>query len=308
VSETVARDCANLRQGDILTLSSIFVGDTEVETPDGVVILSQTCDLVLPHDRPNVVVAMAVRLDNDSAKLALKGRRPRWVPTSDAENALFADLEFVATISKQDLEGTPVARTFGDDEWSEQRKFAARVARRFARLALPNEIVPWFRWLSDLVLGKAGKANSALGRAIEAISEFRVQASSWVTRGADVSLYVILGPGELPVLPDDPDDWEPIPEYVNSLGSISEVAERLFPAKGERPSGAERDALWRRFADILRDRISPTGPGATEPSVAQAIGSVDVAVVDETEFSMAQYRRSEQLDLSHLSAPLPLDA
>jgi hypothetical protein len=39
--------------------------------------------------------------------------------------------------------------------------------------------------------------------------------------------------------------------------------------------------------------------------VRDAVSGVDADIVDETEYNLFRYRRSEQLDLDHLSPPNP---
>ncbi|OJU47783.1 MAG: hypothetical protein BGN98_04765 [Microbacterium sp. 69-7] len=297
--------CRELRQGDVLGLRQIYVGSELVECPDDVIIISQTCDLVRPKDRPNIVVAKAVRLNSAAAKDALRGKRPRWVAVDEKVDGLFADLEMVSSISKSAAVELSVERSIADEHWSAQRRFAQRVGRRFSRLALPDNIVPWFGGLSDLVLSKAGKPNSPLGRAIEMIAEIRVAADDWTRDGASVELYIVLEPGELPLLSDEPAEWNPAEADDLSASTIAGVAERLFPDKAPRPTGEQRNALWWQLAELLGAIVVPTGPLSQLPAVRNAIKAVAVSIVDETEFTMAQYRRSDELDLSHLSPPLP---
>lgn len=305
-AERLGAFCLELRQGDVLHLREIYVGSDPIECPDNVVIISQTCDLVRPIDRPNIVVAKAVRLSPQLANDALRGKRPRWVPVSEQPDGLFADLEMVSSISKAAAIELTVERSIPDEQWDAQRRFAQRVGRRFSRLALPDDVVPWFGGLSELILGKAGKPNSPLGRAIEAIAEIRVAADNWTNSGASVDVYVVLEPGELPLLPDDPDEWSVPLADEKALGTLAGVADRLFPLDNPRPIGAERNALWWRLADFIQSIIAPMGPFSEVQSVREAVSSVAVSIVDETEFTMAQYRRSDELDLSHLSSPLPL--
>ncbi|MGK9148259.1 hypothetical protein KXS11_11590 [Plantibacter flavus] len=294
-----------MRQADILHLREIHVGSGLVACPEHVVILSQTCDLVLA-DRPNITVAQAVRLNANTAAEVLRGKRPRWVPVTGDVGGLFADLEVISSIPKTEALDLTVERSIPDERWAEQRKFAHRVGRRFSRLALPDEVVPWLKNLSDLVISKAGKATSPLGRAIEAISEIRVAADDWSRTGASMELFLILEAGELPIAPDDHDDWSLALPEEKPLRTIPGVSDRLFPVDKARPAEEERNALWWRFAELVQDIITPAGPMAGTAGVKGALASVVVSIADETEFTMAQYRRSDELDLSHLSSPLPL--
>lgn len=62
--------------GDVLAgVTSLPVLDGTVNCPDGVVVLSQTCDVVRTES-PHVTLARIVRLDADAARDARAGKRP----------------------------------------------------------------------------------------------------------------------------------------------------------------------------------------------------------------------------------------
>jgi hypothetical protein len=109
--------------------------------PNGVVILSQTCDVVLP-DRLTVVAAPLVRLSGDVLRQAVKGGRPRYVAVPAAGADTFADLDIIGTLDKNILARTPVTDGVGAAD-VDIRRFGQRIARRFGRFAFPNEVVPW---------------------------------------------------------------------------------------------------------------------------------------------------------------------
>ena len=304
--DPVADFCAALRQGDLLDLQSMMIDGSETQAPFGVVVISQTCDVVQLDGRPNVLVALAVELDETEGRDAIKGRRPRWVHVP-GEPLLFADLEFVASISKQTAATLQRVARIDAPDFEGQRKFALGVGRRFSRLAMPNEVVPWFDGIKAVIGDKANKPASSMGRLLDAVQEFRISAPRWVPPGLDLTLHVILRAGELPLLGSGPP--EPADQTLLNWLSVgrrpSEIAEYLFPPQGPQASGADRSKLWWAFGESLRELIQPPAKYSEDANVQQAVASVSVEVVGEDEFTFQQHRRSDEVDLAHLSPPTP---
>lgn len=305
---TLADVCRALRQGDSIATSSVRVGTEDVETPYGSILLSQTCDAVrIGESHPNISVAIAATLDEATAASVRSGRQPRWVPVPNTQPPLFADLEYVASLPKTDLTDSMVRANIPDNAWDDQRNFAQRVGRRFSRMAMPDPIVPWFDGVRELAQGKSGKLESAVGRMLETIVQFRVRAKFW-TPPIDLTLYVIVEPGELP-LPDDSPFRPLAPSFMSALGeepTVSQVAEVLFPADGARPHGADRSALWLEFSRALERLVKPHRRHAADAEISNGIRNLTVDVLGEDEFSLNQWRHSDELDFSHLSPPLPV--
>lgn len=73
-SEIVAAGCVNVRQGDIVgdfLLPSVDDGSA----PNGVAMLSQTCDVVQPS-KTRCLVAPVIEANEKSLRDARKGRKP----------------------------------------------------------------------------------------------------------------------------------------------------------------------------------------------------------------------------------------
>ena len=106
-------------------------------TPNGVVIISQTCDVVRSHrERRTIQAAKLVRLKGDTQREAADGRRPRFVAVPNAGVNRFADLEVIGTIDKQVL--VALSRepgVVGDDQ---VRKFAAAGRAQLLSFSLPG--------------------------------------------------------------------------------------------------------------------------------------------------------------------------
>ena len=120
------------RQADVLTdLNSVSVlgpagSQVPVPAPLGVVLISQTCDVVLAG-RPGVQVARRIRLPLDEARDARDGKRPRYAHLPQLGDRDFADLDVIGTAAKAQVAAS--ARTRGVESDAEIRRFAGAVAR-----------------------------------------------------------------------------------------------------------------------------------------------------------------------------------
>ena len=216
-----AAACRQRRQGDVVQLASLPVLEPsgnvrQHPSPDGVVILSQTCDVVLP-DRLTVVAAPLVRLSGDVLKQATKGGRPRYVAVPAAGADAFVDLDVIETLDKGILVETPVTAEVGVAD-ADIRRFGQRVARRFGRFPFPDEVVPWLTPLTDVVTGKYGKATGE-ALALEQVVELRVEATGgWTVPPYALTLVSIVRAGTLPEL-DEKDQIDPPPSLQRLAAS-----------------------------------------------------------------------------------------
>ena len=292
------------RQGDVLTLANLLVGAAgdPIAAPHGVAIISQTCDLVRLNGKPNVLVALIVELgDPRAATAAREGERPRYVHLPALGDSAFIDLDFVQTFEKAPHVGSFRAPGVEPLDFKVVRRLALAIGRRFSRLALPDEVVPWFDPLSAIAEKQYDKPNSPIGRALGAIQEFRVQAPHWDPPGVSVTLHIILKESEL----QEFDENEVVSDALRAWFDLkprthSDIAEKLFPAVDIRPRGADRDQLWAWLGTTLAAKCSVKIPGEV-PAVKEVVAMVS----NETEFNLVRYRKSDQLDLAHLSAPTP---
>jgi len=322
VTPESAEICQRMSQGDVLNVADLPVVQPDgviqaYPTPDGAVLLSQTCDVVLPARR-TVVVAPVVRLEGDSLKQARKGLRPRYVAVPDRDDDVFADLDVIATLEKNAL----VGMVTGDprSEEASERRFGRGVARRFGRFAFPDEVVPWLTPLADVVTSKYGK-DSGEALALEAVVELRVESESgWAVPPYDLTLVVVVKAGTLPELEEE-QQFTPPPSLQQWLrkgdGALrrtsGEIANRLF-ARQRGADGAltasphERYHLWLALADAWAGKCAPRGAASTSQPVLEAVagGVVTPDIVSDDEYPLSRYRRSERLDVEHLSPPAPV--
>lgn len=310
LAEPDAEALKAFRQGDVLeTLVKVEVlgpdGDgIMVPTPLGVVLVSQTCDVVLPN-RAAVQIAPHVRLPASAADDARDGRRPRYAHLPQLGACDFADLEVVTTVAKRNLVG--LRRRPGVESDEEIRRFAGAVARKFGRFAFPDEVSWWLRPLEEVVASKARKAASPERVALEHVVELRVEASGgWGTAPYDLTLCVIVEPGTLPTFPGDelPDLPSSLDEWLhNPVGELrrasGEIADRLAKAT----DSADRYWLWMALGEAWGNRCRP--PANAPSAVHEAVLGVTAEVVPADEFPLTRVRRSEILDLDHISGPTP---
>jgi hypothetical protein len=313
--------CQSLRQGDVLGVAALPVvqSDGAIGTypaPDGAVLLSQTCDVVLPARR-TVVVAPVVRLEGDSLKQAKKGLRPRYVAVPGQCGDVFADLDVIATLEKDALVG--IANGDPGPEEASERRFGRSVARRFGRFAFPDEVVPWLTPLADIVTSKYGK-DSGEALALEAVVELRVESESgWTSPPYDLTLVVVVRSGTLPELEEEQQFTAPasLQQWLRGRdGALrrtpGEIANRLFTREqgaggASTASPHERYHLWLALAEAWAAKCVPRGADRSSQSVLDAVtgGVITPDIVSDDEYSLSRYRRSERLDVEHLSPPPP---
>jgi len=313
-------DLRDYQQGDILELESIpLLGhDGEPvshETPDGVAILTQTCDVV-QEDKHSIHVAPLVELPEDKAKGAAKGAMPSYVAVTEAGPQVFADLEHIATVDKQRVASLTPRR--GMATVDEQKRFGARVGRKFSRFAFPDEVSFWLEPLKKIVLSKIDKGNSALGIVLnESVESLRLECTSKWGAGAPYQLTLVVivrvpeldevDLGSLAPMPEDLRTW-----LYRSDGSIlrspAELAERLLAEDDVDPM--RRAWLWDAFAEALAGVCVPQPLRIPEQDRERTLSAVtekrlDWEVTTIREFTYERYLSSEDIDVDHLSPPLP---
>lgn len=308
--ESVQAVCTGLRQADVANLSRMpVVGTGGIEYIDsrlGVVVISQTCDIVQPS-RPNVVVAKIVDADMETVEGAKEGKRPRFVHFTREGQDYFADLEYVATVSKAQLALAVVAGHSFDGDKKSARKFSLGVGRRFTRYPFPDHITPWVTPLRKEIQSKHSDPAKALGRALNVALQIRIESSGWDRSPMALSLHLILPRTTLPPF-DEISDFTPTPELMKWLSDgrpPGEIADRLYPQgfDSEGLSAEDRHALWSALAESLASKCKPSNKDAKDLAVAGAVSTVTGQVWSEGEFTFDHFRRSEELDLDHLSPP-----
>jgi hypothetical protein len=280
-------------------------GQSRFMTPEGVVVLSQTCDIV-QVDRRTVQVAPVVGLTGDWAREAASGHRPRYVALPGAGEDKFGDLECIATVHKNDL--VDIDNKPGVTSHREERLLAFAIGRRFTRFPFPDELHPWLRPLETVLQEKARRPASPIGQALQRVSEIRIFADGGWSEPApyNLTVVIIVEEGTLPYARDD--DLPPITEALSKwlrrggaelIRAPGPIAEKLMTAT--RPE--DKYHLWLALAEAWASQCRPTAEA--DQSVLDAVDSIDAELVTENELTVDRWWASEALDLDYLSSPRP---
>jgi hypothetical protein len=165
-------------------------GNYEEEVP-GLVVLTQTCDLVRSCvERPFVEVAPLRQLEAEKWGSAARGRNPRYAVLPALAGAGWAaDLDRVMTVEKAVVASWE--RIAGCTTDAEARTFALALARKRSRFAFPDDFVELVRPLQKRLIEKHDRGSDE-GRALRALREIRVQASpSWDSASVELDFLFI---------------------------------------------------------------------------------------------------------------------
>lgn len=306
--------CKLLRQGDVMDFESLPVIDSgglsETSCDLGAAILTQTCDLVQPR-RAYVVVAPVVELDPNDSALASRGRMPQYVQIASDGGNRFVDLTRCATVTKSAVANRKRLHAGVDPEDSvAASRFGAQIGRRFSRFAFPDEVQPWFRPLQEKVTKAHGK-DSPLGRILRETVDLRIQSTDWGNPGMQLVIHVIVPASLLPGSVDfDPDGisgdlMRQLRPDGTLIEDVNQIADRIWldmSASSTPMSTADRDYLWNAFAEALAGLCKPKDPNPN-PATLRAVASIEGHLSTDEEFSLYLFRRTESLDLDHLSPP-----
>lgn len=306
--ELVTDDCSNLRQGDIVGLRVLPLpgpGDQRdtVDTPDGVAVLSQTCDVVQASKTRCLVAPVIPDPSSAAFATARKGQKPLhlYLESAAAEpSQCIADIEKAVSLPKISLVGLPIVARYVDQASGRAaRTVAWRVGRAFSRFPFPDEVYPAFSKLRSQAQDKAGSAGN-FGRVLDLIEDLRVSADQWSSPGRRLTLYVVVAEEWL-IQPDDLDpnwQWSPArvdglrvhePDSALSLDRVSELV--LANLHGDKTSLAH---LWRILGETIELKL-------LAPMLSEEVMSFEVAVLSDSEMTFSQYQQTESLDLEVLS-------
>lgn len=307
---------SSLRQGDILDLSwipEIVDGELKLRSISaGAVIISQTCDIVqVSESKKNIVVAPII--DSPDKQLLANARRGRSPLKLFLEGCgsggsdAVADLQFAVSVPKEFVEGLKLlGRRSLSDHSQEARNLSMAIARAFSRFAFPDAVQLSLSKFLKKTRDKAG-TGGPLGRALEWVDALRVSANQWGEPGRILKIYVI-APAEFLIFPDDVDpnwNWQSAcvslgvgSDFVES--SLNEVSEKLANYC-EKAAGAPQSVdlttllrLWELWTEKLREEL-------LDPSTDKEVTEFEVELLSDEEFTYADWKRTESLDLEDLS-------
>ncbi len=300
--ESSEEDWSSWRQGDIIRVRDQRALRQHAFFSQWVhaAVISQTCDIVLPK-RPTLSLA-PVRILGEVEARAATLENPRYVQVLVDDKAMHVDLSYVSSFEKKKLNAN-VALHHVDNQVV-ARRFGNSVGRWFGRFAFPDEVVPWLRPLEQVVRSKYCKPESALGRVLQDVVEFRVEAD-WTKSKLDITVHLILKSGTLPLMGPESSSIDAgsglAGARTEAVSTLAQAAENI-----ERADFGARIEAWNRFADVISSICKPSKQEMLHPAIAGAVRQVSVQITQDDEFNLAQWRRSERLDLDYLSFPTPL--
>jgi hypothetical protein len=306
---------AILQQGDILAtvrgvgktlLAQVGADLCFTETPSGVSVVSQTCDIARDYlTRPDIQVSPLVRLDGQRLAQARDGLVPRYVPLPGADDSLVVDLDFIITVPKSCL--VHFDRLEGCHTDAERRAFGRAVGRKFSRFPFPDEVSEQIAKLVDAIRDKHDRPASAIGRILKRIMEIRLQAdTSWSDPDTDIQLVIICEPGQIPTIDELP---VPRPDLQTRLRLNADGRSSLAPAliadlleaAYEGDDAAAVLILWQHLVDSWAEQCNGVSPKRGTQRPHRFVGEF----LEADEFPLTRVRSSEILDVDSLSAPWP---
>ena len=303
---TIAHDCANVRQGDVVGLPFLVLpsdtaeGFERIQTPRGVVLLSQTCDIIQPT-KARCVVAPVISADAQMMSAAAKGRSPLLFYAEVIDGLpVVADMQQIVSVPKTLLIGRVMrARTVADVSSREAADLADRIGRAFTRFAFPNEVYGALRKLRQEAQHKSG-TDSPFGRVLDYVDELRVSSDQWSAPGRHLTLWVVVDQEYL--LPLDYADpaWQWDQQHIAGLKAgeradgmtLNRACELLLGSLGTGQAAAP--ALWERFSQLLQAQL-------LEPYLDHEVASFDVELVSDADMTYQEYKTTASLDLEVLS-------
>ena len=126
----------------------------------GVVMLSQTCDVVRScRQRPFVEVAPLVEMLEREVEHVRRLKRPAFAyVTGTAKERLIADLDRIMTVEKTVVAGW--ARKPGWESDEDLRNFALAISRKWSRFAFPEDFISAARALQKRIVRNVSSKNT----------------------------------------------------------------------------------------------------------------------------------------------------
>lgn len=188
-------------------------GDTLAGVPSqprGVVIVTQTCDVVRASAaRPFVELSPLVEVAANVLEDVRRLRRPRYAYVPGvADLMLVVDLDQTMTVEKTVL--APLTRVAGCLDDQERREFADALARKRARFAFPDDFAIALQGVVRRLKEKHGRGTEE-GALLRALQEIRVRAApGWDAPEVRLTFLFILAADEPPPTQRDEEqveDW-----------------------------------------------------------------------------------------------------
>jgi len=240
--------------------------------------------------RPYVEVCPLVEVDDDTFASAKDGATPQFAYLPEIGSKYVADLGRVMSIHKSVL--VSLARRAGWHADEEIRRFQAVIARRYQRFAFPNDLHASLSRLTNKLKRKHGREQSAEGTLFARVLQIRVKADpDWQANQIDVELTFILPRPELEPIPDDLVDEDRLAGINRWLSEEQRDGDAIAKRLLTESDPSCESLLWAVLVERWASLAKPVG----------VIASVSGDPVSEDEYTLADYWRSERLDLDYLS-------
>lgn len=296
---------AEATQGDILKLDSLWYASgpngemVEHPTPDGVVLLSQTCDLVRGRDEDRILVAPVQRPSKQEQSAVRKGRKPMLVLVGSARDRV-AEMGRVVSLPRAMLHDCAlIERTCSQQSGRDAAELASRITRALGRFAFPDGVHESLRRFQRKILDSYDKSTK-FARALHVVDEFRLECSDWSSDHKELTLYAIVDAECLPAADLKSSGWEWGVESVAGL-KVQERPEQLaleriselIEVNAQARNDSALVELWRLWQDIIqRDLLS---------APVEDVELIDFVVVSGDDLRYSDYLKTQPLDFSTLS-------
>jgi hypothetical protein len=288
-------------QGDVLAVDHLvyWAGDEHerLETPHGVALLSQTCDLV--QDRERVIIAPVSESSPGEMSQVMKGMKPLLLAVDSAPNHV-VNLERMISVPRALLSNTIVLHHSVQERSGEEAdRLSARIGRGLYRFAFPNEVHDALRKMKNKIVNGYTK-DTSLARVLHVIDEFRISCVDWEAPGRDLAITAVVPDEYLPHADARPDGWKWSTSTVSGLKngeapattSLERISELILENVATENDGA-LVMLWELWITNLSDAVVP------DPTAE--VASVTMEVMSDAEYTYKQHKASETLDFSVLS-------
>lgn len=294
-------DWEKAAQGDVLELDHLvyWAGDESerIETPHGVALLSQTCDLV--QDRERVIVAPVSEASPAEMSQIMKGAKPLILAVGSASNHV-VNLERMASVPRTLIvDAVVLHHSVQERSGEEADRLSARIGRGLYRFAFPNAVHDALRKMKNKIVGGYSR-DTSFARVLHLIDEFRISCAAWEIPGRDLVITAVVPDAYLPSADTRPNGWKwgtgTVTGLKNGEAPTTTTLERISQLILENYD-SENDAalveLWELWIRRLRDTVVP------DPT--PEVTSVAMEVASDAEYTYKQHKASETLDFSVLS-------
>lgn len=282
------------------------------DTPSGVVIISQTCDVVQEGaSKQHVTVApLVIAPSSEQLSAARRGRAPLLLHLKETETTpeAIADIQHATSLPKASLIGTTlIARLIDGESSVDARNLAQLVGRAYSRFAFPDAVHPVLEKFRRKARDASGTP-SAFGRVIDHVSELRIAADQWEAPSRRLTLYVIVD-ASLLIFNDDADPaWTADPANIPGLKPgekldlldltrVSELLADLCDAHADCTLLTNKTTLlrlWEAWGERTKKQL-------LDPQIGAEVSAFELFVRNDEEFTIAKWRRTASLDLEDLS-------